>query len=414
LLCFFLAFSGNGCIFSKLKKDLAELEISYGLRGKIVNNSPHQKGLFVVVYEETPQGIRISEATILDPATDYFTLEVPKGTYFILAFEDLNNNLAYDKGEPIGYYGKPDAIEISDQTLDVKKGRVRMGLDFSVSDSNSFPEILPSEFILSQNIIKDSFIKIGERIGFEDRILADEYGQKGYWEPLAFLREVGAGVFFLENYDANKTPVLFIHGAVGTPLAWKETVSHMDLDHFQPWFFYYPSGMPLDKISKMLNIMVEDLRGRYEFKKLYVVAHSMGGLVARSFILRNVYESNQKYIKLFISIATPWNGHRMTAKGVEQAPTAVPSWYDMVPDSPFIQSLFEKKLPPFMKYYLFFSFKGDCSLFMENNDGTVELSSVLDERAQAEADWVFGYNEDHTSILSNQRVFSKINELLEE
>jgi len=81
-------------------------------------------------------------------------------------------------------------------------------------------------------------------------------------------------LFFKEKYDPGKIPVLFVHGAVGTPLGWENIVGHMDLDRFQPWFYYYP-----------------------------------------------------------------WNGHRMSEKGVWQAPQAVPSWYDMVPDSEFIKSL---------------------------------------------------------------------------
>jgi hypothetical protein len=38
--------------------------------------------------------------------------------------------------------------------------------------------------------------------------------------------------------------------------------------------------------------------------------------------------------------------------------------------------------------------------------------SELDLRAQAEADKMFGYNEDHGSILFNKSVLSKINDLL--
>jgi hypothetical protein len=61
---------------------------------------------------------------------------------------------------------------------------------------------------------------------------------------------------------------------------------------------------------------------------------------------------------------------------------------------------------------LMFSYKGDCSLFLKNNDGTVELSSELDHRAQSEAERIFGYNEDHGSIIYSERVLSQINNLL--
>ena len=80
---------------------------------------------------------------------------------------------------------------------------------------------------------------MGQLISFDDPLLAQEFGNKGYWEPLTFLREVGFSIFFKEKYDTGKTPVLFVHGAVGTPLGWENTVKHMDLNRFQPWFYYY-------------------------------------------------------------------------------------------------------------------------------------------------------------------------------
>ena len=42
----------------------------------------------------------------------------------------------------------------------------------------------------------------------------------------------------------------------------------------------------------------------------------MGGLVARSFIVN--YGPQFPYVKLFISLATPWGGDRMAEYGVKQ------------------------------------------------------------------------------------------------
>jgi hypothetical protein len=84
----------------------------------------------------------------------------------------------------------------------------------------------------------------------------------------------------------------------------------------------------------------------------------------------------------------------------------------MIPNSHFIESLFQQKLPATVKHYLMFSYKGDYSLFLDNNDGTVELSSELDQRAQEDAERLFGYNEDHGSILESNPVLSQINHLL--
>jgi len=128
--------------------------------------------------------------------------------------------------------------------------------------------------------------------------------------------------------------------------------------------------------------------------------------------MKNAYEDNHDYVKLFVSISTPWNGSATAAKGVERSPGVVPSWHDMVPDGEFIQSLFKKKLPARVKSYFFFSIRGNCSLMMANNDGTVEIASELDYRAQREAEKIFGYDEDHGSILTSPIVIDQFNKIL--
>ena len=62
----------------------------------------------------------------------------------------------------------------------------------------------------------------------------------------------------------------------------------------------------------------------------------------------------------------------------------------------------------------FLGFKGDCSLFMANNDGTVELESELDYRAQTDADEVVGLNEDHMSILQSKEFLKNYLRLMED
>ena len=80
----------------------------------------------------------------------------------------------------------------------------------------------------------------------------------------------------MEPYDPRKIPVLIIHGAVGTPLGWEKIVDCMDKEHFQAWFYYYPSGLALEKSSKALNQMLAALHRQYGFQKMHVIANSMG------------------------------------------------------------------------------------------------------------------------------------------
>jgi pimeloyl-ACP methyl ester carboxylesterase len=403
----------SGCMFFRLEEEMEDFEETwFVIGGFITNQSPHQKDVVVMAYEDSP-GEKVAIKAIIIGSSGNYTVEVKRGTYFLMAFEDRNGNLEHDPDEFVGWYGKPDRITVNEENMPADTPHGRTDLDFTIAEAKPYPAGFASQLPMSLHVVKGSALVFGELISFADPKMDLEYGHMGYWEPLTFLRKVGAGVYFLAPYDPKKIPVLFVHGAVGTPIHFKEIAGHIDRKRYQPWLFYYPSGMPLEKISTTLNIMVMELHQEYSFKRLHVVAHSMGGLVARRFIMKNIYDHQQDYIDLFISISTPWGGHRMAEKGVEQAPTAIPSWYDMVPGSPFIDSIFARKLPDSLPYFLMFSFKGESSHFMGNNDGSVELVSELDYRAQAEADRIFGFNESHVGILSSKPVMEGVSRLLE-
>ena len=148
------------------------------------------------------------------------------------------------------------------------------------------------------------------------------------------------------------------------------------------------------------------------FDTLFVVAHSMGGLVSRYAILQNVYEDHHDYIRLYVTISTPWAGHRAAAKGVENAPAVVPSWRDVVPDSAFISGLYDRKLPGTIPHYLLFSYSGRSNRMDKNNDGAVTLESQLDYRAQRQARAIYGFDENHVKVLFSDDVIDSFNDIL--
>jgi len=408
ILCLIISFSG--CGFQQLKKEVAELEQTYSLAGKIKRPSSSIGPVIVMLYSQKEGKNEIIGYTIAAD-TGHYTFFMPKGTYYLAAFEDLNYNLSHDKGEPAGYFGAPDMIILPPKEKAASGSNDLLDLDIRLKKTDRFLSGLPAT-VDAQKISKSVFAKFGQITTLDDKIFAAENGSTGYWKPLTFLRDFGVGVYFLEPYDPDKIPVLFVHGAVGTPEGWKKIVKQLDRKKFQPWFYYYPSGIRLDDTGAALNEIIKRIQATYHFKTLYVTAQSMGGLVARSFIMKNVYDDNQDYIKLFVSVSTPWNGHRLTAKGVEGAPAAIPSWHDMIPDSEFIQSIFKKDFPPKLKFYLLFSYRGDCSLFLANNDGTVELSSELDHRAQDDAEKIIGFDEDHGSIVFSPKFIDYYHSIL--
>jgi hypothetical protein len=140
----------------------------------------------------------------------------------------------------------------------------------------------------------------------------------------------------------------------------------------------------------------------------------MGGLVSRYAILQNVYEDHHDYIRLYVTISTPWAGHRAAAFGVEKAPAVVPSWRNVVPDSEFITGLYDRKLPATIPHYLLFSYSGRSDRMERNNDGAVTLESQLDYRVQRQAREIYGFDEDHVKVLESDDVIDIFNDILRE
>ena len=161
---------------------------------------------------------------------------------------------------------------------------------------------------------------------------------RGIWQPMAFLSEGLAGVYFLAPYDPARIPVLFVHGLGGSPQQLLPLARSLDRERFQAWFYFYPSGYSLDGISDHLASVLARLEVTHGFEELAIVAHSMGGLVSRGAILRHPMEDEDR-IRLFITLATPWGGGAAPRAAV--LPTTLPpSFADMNSSSDYLRWLF--------------------------------------------------------------------------
>jgi pimeloyl-ACP methyl ester carboxylesterase len=104
------------------------------------------------------------------------------------------------------------------------------------------------------------------------------------------------GVYLIHPYDPNKIPILFIHGLLGTPISWQNLINDLCsdpkiLEHYQPWFFLYPTGQPVLESASQLR---EDLAATQRLfdpsgsaiasRHVVVVAHSMGGLLGHTLV----------------------------------------------------------------------------------------------------------------------------------
>jgi hypothetical protein len=58
------------------------------------------------------------------------------------------------------------------------------------------------------------------------------------------------GIYLIHPYDPNKIPILFVHGLISSPISWQNLTNDLCadpkiLEHYQPWFFLYPTGQPV-------------------------------------------------------------------------------------------------------------------------------------------------------------------------
>jgi pimeloyl-ACP methyl ester carboxylesterase len=100
--------------------------------------------------------------------------------------------------------------------------------------------------------------------------------------------EKKTGLYFLEPYDPDRIPVVFVHGLISTPFDWVKTINGLQADpeirkHYQFWVFAYPTGNPVLYSALRLREELAKVDKLYPNHKGYVlVGHSMGGLLSQA------------------------------------------------------------------------------------------------------------------------------------
>jgi pimeloyl-ACP methyl ester carboxylesterase len=391
-----------GCAMWGFKEQRAFVENVSTLAGTVRTEHPHQ-GTFIVFL--------ISLDSEEPALVDHFVLEQPgrwmfrilPGTYAVGAFEDRNADGDYDDEPTLGARSGPryelaagqgiDDIELVipwEGRADVK-GRVNV-------------EALQARSTVDQEQRTTGQLAVaGEIVEITDPRFSPENANIGLWRPVDFVFDVGAGIYFLEECDPRKTPILFVHGINGHPAAFETLIAGLDRERLQPWLFYYPSGNRLDGAASFATQTLIRLRARCPYDELFVVAHSMGGLVARAAVLEHAEKSRLAHISLFVSISSPFRGIQSAtnvAKAPERIQQRMPFAFEYVAlDSPFITGLFyrdpdtrevRRRLPEDLTYHL---------LFGHTDDTTVPNRSSARWEAVEEAVKVWPLDYNHVSIL---------------
>ena len=410
-----LALTAAGCAFIAAGNQQAAIDATCVISGRVETARKDASPIVVVLLrqqEGQERPWRVADHFVLDQPGRWAFGAMP-GDYALVAFKDRTKDLIYNPGDPYG-------VVAADAPLKCAAGGRLTDVAVVIPEKSAKP--LPGRFDIPKLQRRDAqgqlvttlgqLTRTGEIVSLSDKRFSQETAEAGLWRPYDFLFDTGAGVYFLEPYDPRRTPVLFVHGINGTPASFDYLIDQLDHSRFQAWVYYYPSGAHLAAIADHLDQTMAKLQGRYGFTRFAVVAHSMGGLVSRGFVQRRAQGPRANAIPLFVTISTPWGGHKAANAGVKTAPVVVRVWEDMVPGSGYQKSIYSAPLPNATRHHMVFSFKGKSG--GESGDGAVTVESQLLAEAQRDAVKAYGFEEDHMSVLRNAEVSQLVNRLLAE
>jgi pimeloyl-ACP methyl ester carboxylesterase len=347
-----------------------------------------------------------------------FVFAVAAGRYWLAALEDANRDGRYDgepalRPEPENFIDLAPGQRIDDVVLTIPRdGRLRRD-SFSFSDLFARrPEEQPAVSVFALSVA-------GRVVSLDDARFDQRVADAGMWKFYDFFLSSQPGIYFLHEYDRDKIPVIFVHGMRGSPRTFRSLVDSLDRTRYQPWLFYYPSGANLDTLAGLFAQLFLRLQLEYGFDRFAVVAHSMGGLVSRAFLLDYYAGVRQDIESVFVTISSPLGGMPSAGAGVERSPVVINSWRGLAPGSEFLEGLFysdpttkavRRRLPRRVSYHMLFGFRGGN--LSGSSDGIVPLASQLRAEAQQEALSLRGFDEDHTSILLSDAAARRLNEIL--
>ncbi|MCF7918130.1 T9SS type A sorting domain-containing protein, partial [Candidatus Gracilibacteria bacterium] len=118
------------------------------------------------------------------------------------------------------------------------------------------------------------------------------------------------------SFDSIKTdqkPILLVHGVSGSYPYWYDTPKQLETSNqYDIWQFYYPYDGEIETSGIMERRAIDDIldqnitNQQYSVFRVSVVAHSMGGLVTRSYI--QSLNGGESRINKFMMLGTPNNG----------------------------------------------------------------------------------------------------------
>jgi len=128
------------------------------------------------------------------------------------------------------------------------------------------------------------------------------------FDPEAAL--VDTGYSLVEPFDAERIPLITVHGLFSHPLTWVDVHNDLMADpvirkHYQIWHFNYPPGLPLLESAEIFREKTDELYAFFDtdgsntaMRSTVIFAHSMGGLIAKTVVTNSGSEIVEAYTEV--------------------------------------------------------------------------------------------------------------------
>lgn len=158
-----------------------------------------------------------------------------------------------------------------------------------------------------------------------------------YW-----LRPSGSSAIHELRFAPARTRTLvFVHGWMGGDVTWSDfphlAASDPRFAAFNILVVQFPTflvGKNID-IGQTSDVLRAQLSAKAKDHELYLIAHSMGGIIARQFVIQDRLAQTHLAIRAIISIATPYLGADVAKLGFELG-IAPEQLYDLKAGSSFL------------------------------------------------------------------------------
>jgi hypothetical protein len=376
-----------GCSVMDIKQQAEVADNLSTVHGSVEIRAAQKGVVNVVLYRKVDTGLEIVRQSILAGNGKYEFSTLP-GTYVVGAFVDANGDGVYQGNESASYVGAPDplaaSIELQPSANVAAQALIIKG-----------PIVVAAD-IDTQGGLYKAQRNTGRIAALDEQMFSFESAKMGLWLPVDFANQYGGGLMLLRAFEPGKVPVVFVHGISGSARSFDNVIQALDKTQFQPWVLQYPSGVRLEVVSEYLRQSLDKLYEQYKFPRIMLVAHSMGGLMTRSFMMKYVEGRSSYKIAVGVTINSPLQGMDSAIKGVKSSPIVVPVWRDMASNSEYVQKVNAWRWPKAIPYHLIFSY-----LPGEDGDGVVPLTSQLSLSLQDQATELHGFQGEHTAILAD-------------